>query len=261
MLKQNDAGAGVVAHKTLRSGKVRQSWLMIALALLSCAGFMGTAAAVSSSDHYQVTETQFGSGSSLESCSDSYCAQSSTGDTTVGRSDSDSYGALNGSNSTADPLLEVSTDGGNEDLGTLSPFSTATVTMVVSVRSYVTSGYTMQITGAPPSYGANQLARLTTPTTSHAGAEQFGINLVANTAPAVGADPVQVPSDETSFGVVTDNYNVPDLFMYEEGDIVAESATQSGQTDYTVSMILNISNLTKSGRYASVFSAVVVPYY
>lgn len=261
MLKQNNVGAGGAAYSVSLRDAGRRAWLMIALSLILWACSMGTAAALSSSDNYSVTETQFGNGSSLESCSDGYCAMSSAGDTTVGRSESDSYGALNGANTTDQPLLEVTTTGGNQDLGTLSSDSTATVTMGVSVRCYTMGGYTMQIAGTPPSYGSHQLSRLATPTTSHAGAEQFGINLVANTAPAVGADPVQVPSDETSFGVVTDNYNVADLFMYEEGDIVAQSATETGRTDYTVSMILNISNVTPGGLYTGLFSAVVVPHY
>ena len=46
-----------------------------------------------------------------------------------------------------------------------------------------------------------------------------------------------------------------------DGDVVASSDTSSSETDYTMSMIINVSNVTPGGRYNGVFSAVVVPLY
>src|SRR5262249_36782928 len=126
---------------------------------------------------------------------------------------------------------------------------------------YLSNGYTLQISGAAPSQGTHHLTALATPTTSHQGAEQFGVNLVANSTPAVGANPVQVPSGSIGFGTVTDDYITPDLFKYVEGEPVAQSSTSNGETDYTLSMIINVSNITPGGRYTGVYSAVVVPTY
>ena len=98
------------------------------------------------------------------------------------------------------------------------------------------------------------MAGLTTPTASSPGTEQFGINLVANTtvcgAPTnFGADPIQVPSNTYSFGQVSSGYNTCGLFKYVKGDTVAYSTRSSGETDYTISYLFNISNITAAGAY------------
>lgn len=225
----------------------------------------GTASAATpetaSSPNYKATEVQFGAGASVNDCSGNYCANMSVGDTAAGLMESSNFRARAGGATTSEPLLEVAASGGFANLGTLDPARTATLSMAVSVRSYLTGGYVVQITGNPPSDGTHQLARLEEPAFSTSGVEQFGINLVANASPRVGVDPVQVPSGDISFGQVADSYALPDKFMYKDGDIVAYSKTDSGRTDYTISMILNISNATPKGWYASVFSAVVAPVY
>jgi len=242
--------------------RYRQHRFAVALAMVLSLSFVGTAAATgSTSTHYKVTETQFGAGSSLHDCSANYCVKTSTGDTVVGSGTSDSYSAHFGINTSDVPLLEVMTGGGNQDLGILDTTTTGTVVMTVKVRSYLSNGYTIQLTGSAPTTGDHTLTSLTTPSSSHQGAEQFGVNLVANTTPSLGAAPVQVPSSSYSFGAPTSDYNNPNLFKYIDGDVVAQSDKSSGETDYTLSMILNVSNTTPSGHYNAVFSAVVVPLY
>lgn len=231
-----------------------------------CVVFAGTVSAAapessSSSPNYMITEVQFGAGSSINDCSENYCANTSLGDTAAGLMESSNFRAQAGGATTSEPLLEVAASGGFANLGTLDPTRTSTLSMTVSVRNYLTGGYVVQITGEPPGYESHRLASLEEPTFSNPGVEQFGINLVANKSPEVGANPVQVPSSDISFGQVADNYAMPDKFMYKDGDIVAYSKTDSGRTDYTISMILNISNATPKGWYISVFSAVVAPSY
>jgi len=258
--------------------RYRQYGLVAMLAFMVSLGFVGTAAATqtSNSSHYSVTETQFGSGSGLQNCSASYCAKTSTGDTAVGSAGSDSYSAQLGSNTTSEPLVEVTVGGGSQNLGILDSDTTGTTTMLVKVRDYLTNGYVLQIAGAPPSQGSHTLTTLTTPSTSQPGTEQFGINLAANSTPSIGANPVQVPSGSVSFGQVISGddtlqgtnpnsdegyFDAADLFMYKDGDIVARSTTSSGETDYTVSMILNVSNVTPGGHYVGTYSAVVTPIF
>lgn len=236
----------------------RQYGFVTALALVVSLGFVGTATALqSSSTNYTVNESQFGAGSSTNDCSTSYCAKTSVGDTASGRANSTSYGAEFGGNTTDEPLLEIIVEGGNQDLGVLDSTTTGTASMVVKIRNYLSNGYSLQISGGAPSQGTHTLAAMTTQSTSHQGAEQFGINLAKNTSPDIGAEPVQVPSDTFAFGQVADGYSDPDLFMYNSNDIVASSTRSSGQTVYTLSMILNVSNTTPGGRYQSNFSAVV----
>ena len=82
-----------------------------------------------------------------------------------------------------------------------------------------------------------------------------------NATPNVGADPVQVPDSSFSYGIPTSDYNTADSFKYQDGDIIAYSNSSSGQTNYTLSMIANMSNLTPGGIYTSDFSIIVVSVF
>jgi len=266
-------------HKQVKQS-LRQYRLVVALAFVLSLGFVGTAGADSSSSaHYMVNETQFGIGSSLHDCSDNYCAKTSVGDTTVGSASSDNYSAQFGFNTSNDPMLEVIVVPGPQDMGVLDETKTGTATSLIKVRNYLSNGYVLQITGAAPNQGIHTLKTMEPksdgsgcPCTSQPGTEQFGINLADNSTPDVGADPVQVPSGSFSFGhVISDEdtasannpnddgayFSVANFFSYKDGDIVALSNKSTGETDYTMSMIINVSNVTPGGRYNGTFSAVV----
>ena len=215
------------------------------------------------SPNYKITEIQLGTGSAQHTCSDGgqYCAKISIGDLVVGNSSSPNYTAQFGSNTTADPMLEVITTVGIQNLGTLGTGTTATATALVKVRNYLSGGYRMMIVGPAPTQGKHVLDTPHAPTGSAPGTEQFGINLVANSAPFVGLNPVQYPSGATSFGEPSINYGQTNNFMYVPGDVVAGSDQSSGQTQYTVSMIVNISDETPGGHYHGLLSAVVAPVF
>jgi hypothetical protein len=243
----------------------RRLWRYLKPMLL--AGFIviggsGTALAItSSSDTYKMTEGKFGAGSTLQSCSDQYCAKASIGDLAASSS------SVGGGTATFDPIegndprLEVIIDPGVSNLGVLTAETTATKTSVVRINNYLVGGYTLQIVGDPPKFGTHTLATLSSPTASAPGTEQFGINAVSNTAPNVGTDPAQLPSGVATFGVVDGAYNTPNLFKYASEGVVARSSAKSGRTDYTISMIVNISNATPAGHYAGDFAVVVIPAY
>lgn len=241
--------------QTRRLGQIIKFFLLV---LLVCAGGSGLAGADSaSSTNYKVSETHFGSGGTLSECSTNYCAKASFGDAGVGSASSTNYKARFGSITTDVPLLEVIAEAKSDNLGVLDTSTTATASRYIKVRNYLSHGYVIQITGSPPSQGAHSFTPITTPSTSHAGAEQFGINLVANTSPSVGANPVQVPNSGYSYGYATTDYGTANLFKYVDGDIIARSDSESGETDYTVSFIINISNVTPGGQYIGHLSAVV----
>ena len=225
-------------------------------------GATSVMAQTSSSANYQATETQFSSGATLESCSVQYCAKATIGDMAAGgKSAAGSTSAQFGTETPEEPLLEVIVDPGQSDLGELTTDKTSSKTMTVRIRNYLSGGYTLQIVGGAPKYGNHTLATPSSPTASKPGTEQFAINAAANTAPNIGAAPLQVPSNQTSFGKVEDNYKTPNLFKYLSGEVVGRSLTESGRTDYTISMIVNVSNSTPAGHYSGDFSAVVIPVY
>jgi hypothetical protein len=216
----------------------------------------------SNSTNYGVTEVQFGAGGSLEDCSDEYCARTSAGDLVNGSGSSDNYSAQFGFNTTDEPMLEViTTSGGGNDLGVLDSSTVATASGTISVRNYLSNGYVIQITGSPPKMGTYAMKNMEDRAGSTPGTEQFGINLVANDDPVIGANPIQVPENTFSFGAVDEDYDQPNLFKYIDGDVVAYSNSSTGQTNYTMSMIVNISDITPGGAYKGSFSAVVVPVY
>lgn|SRR5581483_9060838 len=234
------------------------------LALLVVIGLAGTVGVAHAEDatssHYQITDTQFGAGSG-NGCSGNYCANGTAGDLVVGSGSSAHYQARFGSDTQGTPLLEVIADAGNNNFGTLSTATTASTSMVVKVRAYEVSGYTIELAGAPPSQGVHQLDTPSTPTGASPGSEQFGVNVVANTYPTVGANPLQVPDSSFSFGQAATGYDTPNEYQYADGAIIAQSDSSSGETDYTISMIIDISNVTPAGQYTGSYNAVVVPVY
>jgi hypothetical protein len=237
--------------------------LMLLLAVLIVSGETNSAFAVtSSSNNYQITETELGGTSSSQNCSASYCAKASIGDmTSNATSKSYTTKATFGPITDSDPLLEVIVDPGESNLGTLTTESTATKTTTIHVRNYLSGGYMVQIVGTPPKYKDHTLSTPSIPTASTPGTEQFAINAAANTTPHVGAGVVQFPDNLTSFGKVEDNYATANMFMYHSGDVIGSSATESGESQYTISMIVNVSNQTPAGHFSGDFSAVVIPVY
>ncbi len=235
----------------------KQIVLSLALVAGSVLGIAGVAVAQSTSPSYRVDEYYFGTGGELNACSGNYCSKQSAGELAAGHTKSANYQAQVGSNTTDEPVLEVAVNG-DVDFGILDAGSVAAGTANIQVRTYLSSGYNMIIDGVAPKYASHVLATPGSPEASQPGTEQFGMNLVKNDTPNVGANPVQVPDSGFSFGLPTANYLIPDEFMYQSGDTVARSTSSSGQTNYTLSMIANMSNRTPAGKYLAEFSVIVV---
>jgi hypothetical protein len=231
--------------------RVRHVGQLAGAGLLLALAFSGAAyAAQSSSANYQVNEVFFGSGGALNDCSASYCAKESAGETAVGNTSSTNYQAQAGFNTERTPYLQFVINTGSQNIGTLSTGSTTTATASFSVKAYLSSGYVVQVESPGPANGSYTMLSPSTPTASAAGTEQFGMNLVANTSPVTfGANPNQAPSSAFGYGVAGSNYNTPNFYKFTNGDTIASSAKSSGETDYTISYIFNISNVTPGGIY------------
>lgn len=224
--------------------------------------FAVVAADSSASSKYKVTETKFNAGSTLNACSSNFCGQTTFGDIFSGTSSSTDYNVQFGPNPDNTPMIQVIVLGGQAtNLGVLDTDHTAATTDILKVRDYSSKGYIVQVVGDPPSQGTHELNNLVLPSTSQPGTEQFGINLVANTSPKVGADPINVVHGRGGQGLPAVNYDNPNLFKYVNGDIVAQSDGGNSETEYTISMIVNVANSTPLGHYGGIFSVVVVPTY
>ncbi len=207
-------------------------------------------AAQSSSPNYQVNEVFFGAGGELNACSTNYCSKQSAGETAVGSISSANYQAQAGFNTNREPYIEFVVSNTNTNLGTLTPTITQTTTATFSVKTYLSHGYSVINASDPPSNGTYTMHAPSLQTPSATGTEQFGINLVANTSPTtLGADPVQVPSSTFANGFVTSEYSLANNYKYVKGDTIAGSTSSTSETDYTISYIFNVSNVTPGGTY------------
>ncbi len=231
--------------------------------LLILALFMDIAFAQSSSTNYKIEESYIGPGGQIDSSSASYEARASLGDTGVGYGESTNFGLWAGYTTTTDPFIELVVAPATIDLGVLDTTTAAYTTATFYVRTYLASGYVVTTASDPPqTNGPTFLAAMTTGGTSSPGTEQFGINLVANTSPAsFGANPAQVPDATFGFGYVATGYDTVNNFRYNKDDIIAQSDSSSGRTDYTISYLYNISDLTVGGQYTLNHSIVATSTY
>lgn len=250
----------------LRQKQIRAiSWVLASLLLVIPAPI---AAQSSSSPSYRVDQTYFGSGSQ-DTCptqgGSQYCAQQTAGDLGVGNVCSgNNYCAIAGFNTTDDPFLEFVITADTIDLGYLDENSVKTASGTFYVRAWQSNGYVVRTASDPPTNRDNPAESINPMTMlgpSVPGTEQFGINLVDNSNPNIGADLQQVPDNTFSFGEVLAPYNDPDDFYYVKGDPVARSQRSTSVTIYTVSYIFNIDTATPSGEYVFPHSLVATGTY
>ncbi len=243
----------------------RGSWITSGLlvALFVVSSTTSVFAVTTNSPNYEASETEFGAGAALETCSGQYCASASIG--AIGGESSSANFTAAFSQLTEDddePLLELMIEPGEANLGKLDIDRTATRTMLLHVRSHLAGGYTVQVTGNPPQFEGYSLATPIESIASLTGTEQFAINVVANNTPDVGANPMSTDGEEEPVqGIVLPKYGTPNQFAYINGDIVARTASESSQIKYTVSMIVNVSGNTPAGHYSGDFSALVTPVF
>jgi hypothetical protein len=220
-------------------------------------------AQTSSSPNYQVDQTFFGTGGETDLTSASFRARASVGELGIGELNSANFRAFAGFNTTDEPYIEFVVTGDNIDLGYLDTGATATAQGQFYVRAWQAGGYSVTTDADPPTNltNAHQLATSNNPVASTVGEEQFGINLVENTNPSVGVNPIQSPDSSFSSGQVASAYAQTDNFLYNKGDIIAFSNESTSVTFYTIAYIFNIDQLTPSGQYEFRHSLVATGRY
>ncbi len=228
-------------------------WLIGAALILLLVHEVGLVSAQGSSSSYRIDESFIGPGGVLDSSSGNYQFQSgqqSVGNAGVGESGSSNFTTQSGATTTNDPRLECAITSSAINFGSLSTSVAVHGTATFRVLNYTSYGYNVNIVGSTPTNGGHALNNMAAAAASSPGTEQFGINLVANTSPATfGANPVQVPDSTFSFGAAATNYNTANNFRYNSGETIAAGAKSSGETDYTVSYIINVATDTPGGQY------------
>jgi hypothetical protein len=149
--------------------------------------------------------------------------------------------------------LCANTDGVNyTDLGDLTPTTTLSDTSQFAVGTNASLGYAVTINGTGMAAGTHTLGNLSAPTPSAPGNNQFGINLRANTEPAIGLD----SDGDSTNTVIAPDYNTPNKFMYKDGDVIATAPNVSLMQRYTVSYMVNSAPELRAGNYTSTFTYI-----
>lgn len=138
------------------------------------------------------------------------------------------------------------------DMGTLDGSQTLVAHSQMAVGTNASQGFTITANGIPPSAGLNTIAPLAAPTQSIPGTNQFGINLVENTQPAVGGNP-DGPFTNATAAV---GYNIPNRYKYIPGDVVAYSPNVSLMRRFTVSYIINSAPSLHPGVYTTTLTYI-----
>lgn len=138
------------------------------------------------------------------------------------------------------------------DMGDLTPQSTLTAQSQMAVGTNATAGFAVTVNGSPPAAGTNVVDTPTSPTESKQGSNQFAMNLVANNAPSIGAD----PEGTWANAIPSPEYGVANRYKYQAGDVVAYSPNVSLMKKFTVSYIMNSSPSLKAGVYSTTLTFI-----
>ena len=138
------------------------------------------------------------------------------------------------------------------DMGQLDPASTLTAQSQMAVGTNASGGFAITANGAPFSAGTNIIDGVQTLKESTPGTNQFGINLVQNSIPSIGADPDGVWAN----AVASPEYSTPNKYKYMSGDVVAYSPNVSLMKKFTVSYVLNASNNLRPGVYSTTLTYI-----
>jgi hypothetical protein len=130
------------------------------------------------------------------------------------------------------------------DLGNLSTLVENAGTSQFGVATNADNGYTVTINGTTLTSGNKVIDVMSVPAANAPGTAQFGLNIRANTNPALGQDITGL-----GIGTVTANYDTPDQFLYQNGDIVATAVTGTLFDIFTVTYIVNVPPDQPSGVY------------
>lgn len=141
-----------------------------------------------------------------------------------------------------------------------SPSDTATATSQMAASTNAPSGYVITVHGTTLTSGANTIPAMASATGSVIGTGQFGLNLVDNTTPNIGAD-ISLSSNGTDRkGSPATGYDTADVYKFVSGDTVANSTNGgAGPTNgqiYTASYIVNVAGNQLAGTYTTTLTYI-----
>jgi len=208
-----------------------------------------TSSAETSSTNYVIWADVISSGGSEDDESANYGLQDTIGESLIwsATNTSATYGIKAGFRELySDRFITLSLGSATVDLGTITAATTGTGSHTITIDATVANGFSMTVSGATLSSGGNTIDAIgTTAAASTPGTEQFGLNLVDNSAPAIGAD----PGGTAPIGSAVDQYAIANSFAFTSGNTVASSTADINPTIFTVSYIANVGAATPAGDY------------
>jgi len=141
--------------------------------------------------------------------------------------------------------------GSTVDFGSFSSSAASTGTSVMAAATNADSGYSITVNGATLTSGGDTISALASQTASSPGTEQFGLNLVANTVPTVGAN-----VSGTGTGTATATYGTTNQFRFVTGDSVGSASQSTNANAFTVSYLVNIGGATEPGTYTATMTYI-----
>jgi hypothetical protein len=138
------------------------------------------------------------------------------------------------------------------DMGQLSATGPLLATSQMAIGTNASSGYVITVNGPTMEAGSNIIDALTSPTSSSPGNNQFGLNLRANSSPDIGSD----PDGPFANAQPAANYNTPNKFMYQDGDVVASAPNVSLMRRFTTSYLVNSSPKLRAGVYTTTLTYI-----
>jgi hypothetical protein len=147
-----------------------------------------------------------------------------------------------------------------------SPTDTSLATTQMAASTNAGSGYSIAYTGATLKSGSNEITAMDPATTSTHGLSQFGLNLVTNTTPAIGANITPTSNGVHYKGEPVSPYDTDGTFRFLTGNVVADSANggSPGGTDaqiFTVSYIVNVPGSQPAGTYTTTLTYICTPTF
>lgn len=136
------------------------------------------------------------------------------------------------------------------NFGELSATTTRTATSQLLASTNAPYGYSITLAGTTMTAGNNVIPAMPGGP-SQVGVSQFGINGRLNSSPIVGNDP-----DGPGTTSVSGGYNIPNVFRFVSGDIIASSSTTDDYRKLTMSYIVNRSADQPPGRYVATISYI-----
>lgn len=204
----------------------------------------GVLYAAMSSGNYQVISDSFNAGGGVVD-SANYSALTAVGEVAMGESSSALYVLKAGTPAyKASPYVSMSVGSDWIDLGYLSTSAVSYNSHTLAVESNAKSGYVLKIYGNTlmnaDGDDINEIGA--TAAISSPGTEQFGVNLVANTVPLIGAAP------NLQKAIIDTDYAIANQFAFTDADTIV-TATKHSKDNFTVSYIANIAGGTLAGAY------------